>query len=147
MTLITFQDGTVVVRDGKVGTEQACCCEDCVCEELCEGLSFDVQASIGGMTVNASTTLPGTAVQRFDKNDGSGDYIEVTVVVGCGKLGPDGECGWEFSVGVCYQSGGIINGETFAAFQPQDADGCPDVGVVALACLGFCNATVTGEVV
>jgi hypothetical protein len=31
MTLITFQDGTVVVRDGKVGTEQACCCGCCLC--------------------------------------------------------------------------------------------------------------------
>lgn len=28
MTLITFQDGVAVMRDGKVGTEQACCCED-----------------------------------------------------------------------------------------------------------------------
>ena len=26
MTLITFSDGKVVMRDGKVGTEQACCC-------------------------------------------------------------------------------------------------------------------------
>ena len=26
MTLITFQDGQVVMRDGQVGTEQACCC-------------------------------------------------------------------------------------------------------------------------
>ena len=26
MTLITFQDGKPVMRDGKVGTEQACCC-------------------------------------------------------------------------------------------------------------------------
>jgi hypothetical protein len=29
MTLITVQDGTVVMRDGKVGTEQACCCGLC----------------------------------------------------------------------------------------------------------------------
>jgi hypothetical protein len=29
MTLITLQDGKVVLRDGKVGTEQACCCEAC----------------------------------------------------------------------------------------------------------------------
>jgi hypothetical protein len=28
MTLITFQDGKPVLRDGKVGTEQACCCCD-----------------------------------------------------------------------------------------------------------------------
>lgn len=27
MTLITFQDGQVVMRDGQVGTEQACCCD------------------------------------------------------------------------------------------------------------------------
>jgi len=36
MTLITFEDGKVVFRDGAVGTEQACCCvppceENCVC--------------------------------------------------------------------------------------------------------------------
>ena len=29
MTLITFQDGAVVFRDGQVGTEQACCCGGC----------------------------------------------------------------------------------------------------------------------
>lgn len=27
MTLITVQDGKIVLRDGQVGTEQACCCE------------------------------------------------------------------------------------------------------------------------
>jgi len=31
MTLITFEDGNVVMRDGKIGTEQACCCEDGLC--------------------------------------------------------------------------------------------------------------------
>jgi len=31
MTLITLQDGKIVLRDGKVGTEQACCCECCTC--------------------------------------------------------------------------------------------------------------------
>lgn len=29
MTRITLQDGKVVLRDGKVGTEQACCCVVC----------------------------------------------------------------------------------------------------------------------
>lgn len=34
MTLITVQYGNVVVmRDGKVGTEQECCCSDCTCEQ------------------------------------------------------------------------------------------------------------------
>lgn len=30
MTTVTFQDGKVVVRDGKVGTEADCCCCPCV---------------------------------------------------------------------------------------------------------------------
>lgn len=34
MTLITFQDGKVVMRDGKVGTEQGCCC-GCATDEDC----------------------------------------------------------------------------------------------------------------
>jgi hypothetical protein len=35
MTLITFQGGKPVLRDGKVGTEQACCCGciPCACEK------------------------------------------------------------------------------------------------------------------
>ena len=34
MTLITFQDGQPVMRDGKVGTEQECCCEPPCCVKL-----------------------------------------------------------------------------------------------------------------
>ena len=35
MTLITLQDGKIVLRDGKVGTEQACCCEGCPPGSVC----------------------------------------------------------------------------------------------------------------
>jgi len=36
MTLITFQDGKPVLRDGKVGTEQGCCCGgQCPCVCIC----------------------------------------------------------------------------------------------------------------
>jgi hypothetical protein len=35
MTLITFQDGKPVLRDGKVGTEQECCCCDPCLVRLC----------------------------------------------------------------------------------------------------------------
>jgi hypothetical protein len=35
MTLISFQDGRLVLRGGKVGTEQACCCQECApCPDL-----------------------------------------------------------------------------------------------------------------
>lgn len=44
MTLITFEDGLAVMRDGQVGTEQACCCPPpCVCpdlESLCISLTL-----------------------------------------------------------------------------------------------------------
>lgn len=150
MTLITFQGGQVVMRDGKVGTEQDCCCDgppECVCPELCEEITFEANATIGGMTVTVTTTVPGAGSQKFEKNDGSGDYVEIGATVACGVLGPDGECGWDFSVGVCYQSAGVINGEAHQAFLAKDDDGCPDLGAVNLQCLGFCSANVTGEIV
>lgn len=34
MTLITFQNGKPVFRDGKVGTEQGCCCGKCCCTTI-----------------------------------------------------------------------------------------------------------------
>lgn len=147
MTSITFQGDAVVMHGDKVGTGPECCCQEgCVCPELCEGITFEAEASIGGMTVSVSTTVPGAGSQRVNKNDGSGDYIEIGATVACGELGPDSECGWDFNVGVCYQSGGVLNGETHQAFQAKDADGCPDVGEVDLQCLGFCSAIVTGEI-
>lgn len=33
MTLITFQDGKAVMREGQVGTEQECCCRGVGCED------------------------------------------------------------------------------------------------------------------
>lgn len=41
MTSITFQDGKVVMRDGKVGTEQGCCC-GCSCPECNDGVSIEL---------------------------------------------------------------------------------------------------------
>jgi hypothetical protein len=42
MTKITIQDGKIVMRDGKVGTEQECCCAQCVCGDRPENLGFSV---------------------------------------------------------------------------------------------------------
>jgi hypothetical protein len=42
MTLITLQNGKVVVRGGKVGTEQECCCLNCLCGDCPESLGFSV---------------------------------------------------------------------------------------------------------
>jgi hypothetical protein len=45
MTLITIEDGKVVLRDGKVGTEQDCCC-DAAASGSCCGWSCDYVADI-----------------------------------------------------------------------------------------------------
>lgn len=42
MTLITFSDGKVVMRDDKVGTEQACCCGQCLCGPINLTVNFSV---------------------------------------------------------------------------------------------------------
>jgi hypothetical protein len=41
MTLITLQDGRLVLRDGQVGTEQACCC-GCPCLDFSTGEGFTI---------------------------------------------------------------------------------------------------------
>jgi hypothetical protein len=37
MTRITLQDGQIVLRDGKIGTEQACCCKEGDETDECQG--------------------------------------------------------------------------------------------------------------
>ena len=44
MTLITFEDGKAVFRDGKVGTDQACCC-GCVCQTFGVGEGFTIAST------------------------------------------------------------------------------------------------------
>jgi hypothetical protein len=56
MTLITFQDGKPVLRDGKVGTEQECCCGGGECDcTLCTGGSVDYE--LDGVTLNVPVTV------------------------------------------------------------------------------------------
>ena len=40
MTAITIRDGKIVLRDGKVGTEQACCCGEVECSGISGGLGW-----------------------------------------------------------------------------------------------------------
>ena len=50
MTLITFQNGKPVMRDGKVGTGQGCCCDGC-CECACPG---GFQVRVNGNVINTT---------------------------------------------------------------------------------------------
>jgi hypothetical protein len=74
MTLITLQDAAVVMRDGKVGTEQACCCgKPCTCRCL------------PGANINGVFLSPDCKLQK------------IIVDFDCSQLGP---CTGNFTVEV-----------------------------------------------
>jgi hypothetical protein len=79
MTTITFQDGKVVLRDGKVGTEQACCCQGGQC---CGGytncqVTYTVTLSTG-QVINGTGYLPVTENQ--DVSDAVDSQLAFDVV-------------------------------------------------------------------
>jgi hypothetical protein len=94
MTLITLQDGKVVLRDGKVGTEQACCCEPpCECSRYsgsrlvhpdCEidYISFDVEFVFPTCTGNI---VQGTVVltDTDGLNSGQAAIVVNNAAAGC----------------------------------------------------------------
>ena len=157
MTRITFQDGKVVLRDGKVGTEDACCCGECVCPE-CEGLNVSVTIEFCGRSVALTIPVPGTDFGRDpiepgpnDPFDPDADYLIVSGDMTCGELGPDEECGWFLSLFICYQCNNIQDGEGYNAFIPKGDDDCPQLGPVTLVCFGAqfnspCVTSVTASV-
>lgn len=59
MTLITVQDGKVVLRDGKVGTEQACCCElPCSCLQYSNEVLVDPACGIDYIAFDVELFFP-----------------------------------------------------------------------------------------
>jgi len=69
MTLITFQDGAVVMRDGQVGTEQACCCNLCRCSRCPADRSLVGQLTIyGGRDGTISAGSLSVLCQEYDIN-------------------------------------------------------------------------------
>ena len=61
MTLITLQDGRIVLRDGKVGTEQACCCGGCPPGYVCCGIAeylLDYCEEVDGQWVISGSCPP-----------------------------------------------------------------------------------------
>jgi hypothetical protein len=73
MTLITLQGGKIVLREGKVGTEEACCCGGDLpeCCEYCEGT-----ATVYGQEVEISSVI------------GQGDSENFWTLVCAGKVDP-----------------------------------------------------------
>lgn len=58
MTLITFRDGKVLMRDGKVGSEQSCCCNQCRCSLECPEFAGAIVSVTGTRVGTVATTIP-----------------------------------------------------------------------------------------
>lgn len=58
MTKVTLQDGRVVMRDGKIGTEQECCCAKCRCDLSCPEFVGATISVTGTRAGTVSTTIP-----------------------------------------------------------------------------------------
>jgi|688.fasta_scaffold17654_19 hypothetical protein len=61
MTLITFQDGKPVLRDGKVGTEQECCCGCSTC--------LTISGRLAGGSLDVLSGCTGSPSQAQDEAD------------------------------------------------------------------------------
>jgi len=103
MTTVTLQDGQVVLRDGKVGTEASCCCEACdVCFVAVGGTyNFTFDGNCNGNAVNYS----GQLVNGSYFSGGVSVTLACTSFEPCGAGGTidgllmivdDGTCSWEY---------------------------------------------------
>lgn len=66
MTLVTMQDGTVVMRDGKVGTEQGCCCGGCNCSSSGSAPAVPSDAEKGLVWLEFSSCIGSGAAATVD---------------------------------------------------------------------------------
>jgi hypothetical protein len=97
MTLITFQDGKPVLRDGKVGTEQACCCQCGRC--IIDG-EWDCRYATKAQCEECTTTYycenletaDVTVVDDCSECVGENVYCYSTIEGPCGTWEPNAPC-------------------------------------------------------
>lgn len=138
MTTVTVQDGKVVLRDGKVGTEAACCCEVCdVCFVDFSGTyDFEFTGTCNGNAVNYT----GQLYNGFYSSAGVTATLACTEIAAC-SVGnavaglfmavDDGTCVWEY----------VLPGDAFAA--------CPSAQITpeGTYTLDNCGDNITGTLV
>ena len=127
MTLITFDDGKVVMRDNKVGTEQACCCGCALaCGEDCQQ-TVTVNFSVGGFDGQIVFIVAdeGAGVDPMPDNyNSAGAVISCSVVDGCAT--------WLLAFNACYFDDVTTVAEQFEGFIEADSNGCPRTGNVTM---------------
>ena len=141
MTLITFQDGKVVFRDGKVGTEQGCCCNRC--GDDCQQ-TVSVTVAVAGYSTTL-TFLVADGSDEYSEFVGQFDYFLVSAFITCALV--DGVPRWTLVVSVCWQNGNDFGSEDWEGEVSADGSCCPDYGSVAMG-VTFGNgvATVTASI-
>jgi hypothetical protein len=127
VTRITFQDGKVVLRDGQVGTEESCCCEDCVCPPCSDSFAFSVQWA--GLTATTTICFLGGSYFGINSNFTETGFVFLEVTATC----ENGN--WLLAANLCYQEGNCGAASRYSLVVPcagTDADGFPPAGGVAL---------------
>lgn len=154
MTLITFQDGMPVMRNGLVGTEQGCCCQ-CACGTGCTQ-EITIEWVRNGLSATLTVPFDGSIVTEPDTAAGDTGFAFFQASASCGNLGPNGECGWLVELLTCgcdpyspfpYFCEGWSSRLT--AFIPYDQDGCPEAGEHEFVCDDGddpCEDTATGTI-
>jgi len=83
MTLITMQEGKVIMKAGAVGTETACCCPNGVCvDQMCENSGWI--CTVGANTFRIATIifdadLTSPCLSPFSPYDANGDCITTAI--------------------------------------------------------------------
>ena len=129
MTRITLQDGKIVLRDGKVGTEQACCCDDepCVCPPCSDDFSFSV--TWAGLTATTNICFVDGSYFGVANEFPPNGFITLEVTASC-EIG-----NWLLAATLCYQEGNCNAASRYSLVVPcedTDADGFPAAGAVTL---------------
>jgi hypothetical protein len=111
MTLITFQDGSPILKDGKIGTEQACCCGGACC--LPDGTCSIEYAK---------------QVECEECQSECFEYMTVGEEEECpeGWYGGGGECFRDSLVSSCEECPGECNPDSVGACGEWRLGGCPE---------------------
>jgi hypothetical protein len=137
MTLITLQDGKIVLRDGKVGTEQECCCEQ---EDCCESVVWHrVHGACNGLPDDFVTAAVDENCYAYYTWD---DWDCQNALVGR-DCGDDGQCDIFARVKITGNTPGAIeylqsnDPDVWAEGTPGGFCDCPDsFGSLSVSCAG-----------
>jgi hypothetical protein len=137
VTRITLQDGKVVLRDGRVGTEEACCCEQCDCFNASPILRPAVATNEAGLVTiefeacfgnGASGTVEAPpATNPCDYAEVGGAITSVTITNGGSGYALLGRVEPTISATVAGGSGATFSVSLAQELEYAEADGCVDV--------------------